>query len=99
MPFPAMKQVKPNPGRRRAAAGGQRGQPDRGRGGAPHGARGLTMGLWFLTIFFGNLLSGWIGGLWSFLSPASFFALISLIAALGGLSIMIARLWLDDALD
>lgn len=66
---------------------------------APHGARGLTMGLWFLTIFFGNLLSGWIGGLWSFLSPASFFALISLIAALGGLTIMIARLWLDDALD
>lgn len=66
---------------------------------APHGSRGLTMGLWFLTIFCGNLLSGWIGGLWSILSPASFFALVGLMAALGGLMIVFMRLWLEDALD
>jgi POT family proton-dependent oligopeptide transporter len=66
---------------------------------APRDARGLTMGIWFLSIFLGNLLSGWIGGFWSTLPPASFFALVGLIAALGGVIIFIARLWLDDALS
>ncbi len=66
---------------------------------APRDSRGLTMGVWFLTIFLGNLLSGWIGGLWSTLSPASFFALIGLMPAFGGLMILISRLWQDDALD
>jgi len=66
---------------------------------APPDSRGLTMGVWFLTIFFGNLLSGWIGGFWSTLPPASFFALVGLIAAFGGAMIFVARMWLDDALD
>ncbi len=66
---------------------------------APKNTRGLTMGVWFLTVFAGNLLSGWIGALWSSLSPASFFALVGLLAMLGGVMIVIARLWLDDALD
>lgn len=66
---------------------------------APQNTRGLTMGVWFLTVFAGNLLSGWIGALWSSLSPASFFALVGLLAMLGGVMIVIARLWLDDALD
>lgn len=66
---------------------------------APRGSRGLTMGVWFLTIFFGNLLSGWIGGFWSTLSPASFFALLGAMAAIGGLMILFSRLWQDDALD
>lgn len=66
---------------------------------APRGSRGLTMGMWFLTIFFGNLLSGWIGGFWSNLSPASFFALVGAVAAIGGLMILFSRLWQDDVLD
>jgi POT family proton-dependent oligopeptide transporter len=66
---------------------------------APRNTRGLSMGIWFLTIFVGNLLSGWIGALWSSLSPASFFALVGLLAMLAGVMIVIARLWLDDALD
>lgn len=66
---------------------------------APQNTRGLTMGVWFLTIFAGNLLSGWIGALWSRLSPAAFFALVGLLPMLAGMMIVIARLWLDDALD
>jgi POT family proton-dependent oligopeptide transporter len=66
---------------------------------APRNTRGLSMGIWFLTIFVGNLLSGWIGALWSSLSPASFFALVGLLAMLAAVMIVIARLWLDDALD
>jgi POT family proton-dependent oligopeptide transporter len=66
---------------------------------APSGSRGVTMGVWFLTIFFGNLLSGWLGGFWSTLSPAAFFAVVGAMAAIGGFMILFCRLWQDDALD
>lgn len=51
---------------------------------APQGARAATMGLWFLSIFAGNLLGGWIGSLWSGLNPTGFFLLVAAMAAAGG---------------
>ena len=51
---------------------------------APQGARAIVMGLWFLSIFAGNLLGGWIGGLWSNTTPTRFFLCVAVMAAAGG---------------
>jgi len=59
---------------------------------APQGARAVIMGLWFLSIFAGNLLGGWIGSLWSDASPTQFFLLVAAIATAGGVwTILIGR--------
>lgn len=47
---------------------------------APEGARSALMGAWFTSMFFGNLLAGWIGSLWQNFTSAQFFLLV---AALG----------------
>ncbi len=44
---------------------------------APAGSRAMLMGFWFLSIFVGNLLAGWIGAFWSKLAGAPFFLLVS----------------------
>ena len=44
---------------------------------APAGSRAMLMGFWFLSIFVGNLLAGWIGAFWSKLAAAPFFLLVS----------------------
>jgi proton-dependent oligopeptide transporter, POT family len=44
---------------------------------APPGSRAMLMGFWFLSIFVGNFLAGWIGAYWSKLAGAPFFLLVS----------------------
>jgi POT family proton-dependent oligopeptide transporter len=51
---------------------------------APNGFTATTIALWFLAAFFGNLLAGLFGTLWSSLSPPQFFATTAAIAALSG---------------
>jgi len=51
---------------------------------APGGFRATTIALWFLAAFFGNLLAGAFGTLWSSMSPPQFFATTAGIAALSG---------------
>jgi proton-dependent oligopeptide transporter, POT family len=48
---------------------------------APEGKGAITMAVWYLTVFVGNIASGWIGGLWGLLSPVAYW---SMIAALTG---------------
>ena len=51
---------------------------------APAGFAATAIALWFLANFFGNLLAGAFGRLWSSLSPPQFFAATAAIAALSG---------------
>jgi proton-dependent oligopeptide transporter, POT family len=58
---------------------------------APDHARSAMMGFWLTTTFAGNLLAGWIGGLWASLSPAEFFLVVCALSAAAGASIALAR--------
>ncbi|HET7266473.1 MAG TPA: peptide MFS transporter [Oleiagrimonas sp.] len=49
---------------------------------APDGFRATSIATWFFASFFGNLLAGVLGTLWTPLSHANFFALIGGVAAL-----------------
>jgi POT family proton-dependent oligopeptide transporter len=51
---------------------------------APAGFNATTIALWFLAAFFGNLLAGAFGTLWSSMTPPQFFAATAAIAALSG---------------
>jgi POT family proton-dependent oligopeptide transporter len=51
---------------------------------APGNFRATTIALWFLAAFFGNLLAGAFGTLWSSMTPPQFFATTAAIAALSG---------------
>lgn len=53
---------------------------------APEGHDAVTMAIWYLTVFAGNIASGWIGGLWGTLSPLAYWVLI---AALTGVCVTI----------
>ncbi len=56
---------------------------------APPGKGAITMAIWYLTIFVGNIASGWIGGLWGLLSPTAYWLMI---AALTGMCLAILAL-------
>jgi proton-dependent oligopeptide transporter, POT family len=58
---------------------------------APDHSRSTMMGIWLATSFVGNLLAGWIGGLWSKLSNLEFFLLIAAIAAIAAGLIHLSR--------
>jgi POT family proton-dependent oligopeptide transporter len=49
---------------------------------APEGFRATSIATWFFAGFFGNLLAGALGTLWSVLSHGWFFALIGAVAGL-----------------
>jgi len=49
---------------------------------APEGFRATSIATWFFAGFFGNLLAGALGTLWSQLSHAWFFTLIAGVAGL-----------------
>lgn len=49
---------------------------------APPALAATVIAAWFLASFAGNLLSGWVGGLWSGMTPAAFFGLMAAVAAL-----------------
>jgi POT family proton-dependent oligopeptide transporter len=49
----------------------------------------MMMGMWFLSSFFGNLLSGYIGQLYTFLSKSGFFLVLMLLGVGAGLAIFL----------
>jgi proton-dependent oligopeptide transporter, POT family len=51
---------------------------------APVSVLSLMMGLWLSTSFAGNLLAGWLGGLWSSMDSAMFFLMIAALAGAAG---------------
>lgn len=59
---------------------------------APPRLGATTVASWFLAIFSGSLLAGWVGMLWSRLPPAGFFTLLASLAAVAAL-----LLWRLDA--
>ncbi|MFO1126725.1 MAG: peptide MFS transporter [Methylocystis sp.] len=58
---------------------------------APKGSRSALMGVWFASMFLGNLLAGWLGGLWSSLSNMYFFLLMGALGVVGALIVEAAR--------
>jgi POT family proton-dependent oligopeptide transporter len=46
----------------------------------------LMMGLWLATSFIGNLIAGWLGGLWTGMDSAKFFLMIAAFAAAAGVA-------------
>jgi proton-dependent oligopeptide transporter, POT family len=56
---------------------------------APEGFRATSIATWFFAGFFGNLLAGMLGTLWSSLSPAWFFTVIAAVAALASMLLYI----------
>ena len=56
------------------------------------------MGLWFTSMFLGNLLAGWLGSLWSSLESMYFFLLMSVLGVAGALIVEAARRPLGDLL-
>ena len=55
---------------------------------APPRMVSMMMGLWFLSSFFGNYLSGYIGTFWEKMSKESFFLLLTFISVGAGLGIL-----------
>jgi POT family proton-dependent oligopeptide transporter len=55
---------------------------------APAGMAATTIALWFLAAFFGNLLAGGLGALWSAVDHAVFFTLLAVTAAIAGLVLL-----------
>ncbi len=51
----------------------------------------LLMGMWFLSSFFGNYLSGYLGTFYDTLSKDHFFLMLSIIAGVTGLAIMCVK--------
>jgi proton-dependent oligopeptide transporter, POT family len=58
---------------------------------APPGSRAMLMGFWFLSIFVGNFLAGWIGAYWSKLAGAPFFLLVSAMGFVAAAIVEAAR--------
>jgi POT family proton-dependent oligopeptide transporter len=54
---------------------------------AAPGKGAITMAVWYLTVFVGNIASGWIGGLWGVLSPTGYWLMIAGLTALCGVII------------
>jgi proton-dependent oligopeptide transporter, POT family len=52
---------------------------------APEGFRATSIATWFFAGFFGNLLAGFLGTLWSRMSHGAFFILIGAVAGLSAL--------------
>ena len=65
---------------------------------APTKSRSLVMGIWLTTNFTGNVFAGWLGSLWSGLTPPDFFLLVAGVAAAGGGLLVLARKQLQDLL-
>ena len=54
---------------------------------APAKVLSLMMGLWFAASLPGDILGGWLGGLWSTMRKPQFFLMIALAPALAGLAL------------
>jgi len=66
---------------------------------APEGSRSALMGVWFTSMFLGNLMAGWLGSLWSSLSSVYFFLLMGALGVLGALIVVAARRPLSDLMS
>jgi POT family proton-dependent oligopeptide transporter len=53
---------------------------------APARLVGLLMGMWFLSSFFGNILSGYIGGYYTTMSKEGFFTVLMVLGVAAGLA-------------
>ncbi|MGZ8330755.1 MAG: peptide MFS transporter [Rhodoplanes sp.] len=58
---------------------------------APEGSRSALMGVWFTSMFIGNLLAGWLGSLWSSVASVYFFLLMGALGVVGALIVEAAR--------
>jgi POT family proton-dependent oligopeptide transporter len=65
---------------------------------APARYLSATMGAWLATSFVGNFGAGWLGGLWSGMDKAHFFALMSAIAFVASVAIFACRKPLESVL-
>ncbi len=65
---------------------------------APPGSRSALMGAWFVSMFLGNLLAGWIGSFWTSLAGAPFFLLVSGLGVVAAFFIEALRTPLREAL-
>ncbi|WNB74774.1 peptide MFS transporter [Methylomonas koyamae] len=65
---------------------------------APPGLIGLLMGIWFLSSFFGNLLSGYIGSFYQTMPRPAFFLLLAGLGIGTGLAILAVKPLLRKAL-
>lgn len=66
---------------------------------APQSIRATLMGAVFLSLFLGNFIVGWIGGLYESMTPAAFWAMHAGIAAVGGVLILLLKGPLKRALE
>ncbi|MDD4915872.1 MAG: peptide MFS transporter [Methylococcales bacterium] len=62
---------------------------------APAGMLGMLMGMWFLSSFFGNYLSGYIGSFYERLPKDQFFSLLAGLGLFTGLAILAFKSPLD----
>jgi proton-dependent oligopeptide transporter, POT family len=60
---------------------------------APKGLASTAIATWYLAGFFGNLLAGWLGGFWSVIGHAAFFALIGMLALVAGILLLFLVPW------
>ena len=65
---------------------------------APARLVGMLMGMWFLSSFFGNYLSGYIGMFYSSMSKEAFFLLLAGLGAASGLAIFALQKPLKNAI-
>lgn len=61
---------------------------------APVRLAGMLMGMWFLSAFFGNYLSGYLGGYYDAMPKQQFFLLLAGLAGLTAALIWLSRRWL-----
>ena len=59
---------------------------------APRGLQGLLIGIYYLHLFFGNSLVGWLAGLLEVLPGSRFWALHALLVACAGLGLLVVKL-------
>lgn len=64
---------------------------------APPGKGAITMAIWYLTVFVGNIASGWIGGLWGLLSPVTYWLMIAALTGMCLAILVLARPLLRQA--
>ncbi|MBV9991123.1 MAG: peptide MFS transporter [Alphaproteobacteria bacterium] len=60
---------------------------------APRGFAATAIAAWFVAAFFGNLAAGGVGSLWSTMTPATFFVVTGVLAALSGALLLCLVPW------
>jgi POT family proton-dependent oligopeptide transporter len=66
---------------------------------APAGMLSMIMGVWFAATLPGDILAGWLGGLWMTIAKVDFFLLIAGVATLAAAAIWSVSGWVSSVLD